>query len=536
VTRAPVFLRALCAAGALGLAPHPTSAQFRPADPDSAFAATLAEIRGEDLALEEAVARALAHATALRDAEAALLAAEGALRREKGAFDPVLFGDLGVRDEDVTVSSPFAGAPVVRDGVPVVDEKEVFSAAGARLTLPLGTELEAVLQSSRLETTSEFAAVSPRYATQGRLAVRQPLLKGFGPAASGERTSAVEELQAAQARHTDATLAIEAEVTTVYWDLYAAERDLAVQRLIADRAEAFLEEASRRADAGLVGPGEVATARVFHTEQRLSELDNEERLDEVSDRLVSLIGRAPSTEAGRYHPTAEPPADVPLEEVEILIERAFAWNGELQAARSDMEAQRAAASAARWNAFPQLDVLGSIGGNGLTGTAKPIVVEGDTLTLQIDDGWGAAASQALTGDFPLWSVGVTLEVPLGAREGRGERDRLNAEVERAAQRVIELERTLREDVRARHRELRHGLRRLELAREGVEAALEQVRIGTVEYDSGRTTAFELVRLGADFATAQERYSNALVRTAKAAAELRRLAPPDVTAGSPEGER
>jgi outer membrane protein TolC len=44
----------------------------------------------------------------------------------------------------------------------------------------------------------------------------------------------------------------------------------------------------------------------------------------------------------------------------------------------------------------------------------------------------------------------------------------------------------------------------------------------LEYKNGRATAFEVVRLAADLATAQQRYSEALVRTARAAAELRRL--------------
>ena len=56
----------------------------------------------------------------------------------------------------------------------------------------------------------------------------------------------------------------------------------------------------------------------------------------------------------------------------------------------------------------------------------------------------------------------------------------------------------------------------------MEAAQEQVRIGVIEFRNGRTTAFELVRLGADFAAAQQRYSQALVRSAKAAASLRLL--------------
>ena len=63
---------------------------------------------------------------------------------------------------------------------------------------------------------------------------------------------------------------------------------------------------------------------------------------------------------------------------------------------------------------------------------------------------------------------------------------------------------------------------LTAAKEGVDAAQEQVRIGLIEFENGRSTAFELVRLGADFAVAHERYSQALVRSAKAAANLRQL--------------
>jgi outer membrane protein TolC len=81
---------------------------------------------------------------------------------------------------------------------------------------------------------------------------------------------------------------------------------------------------------------------------------------------------------------------------------------------------------------------------------------------------------------------------------------------------------LEENVRASYRELLHAKKRLEAARNGVEASAEQVRIGMLEYQVGRTTAFELVRLSADLATAQQRYSQALVRAAKAAAELKKL--------------
>ncbi len=119
-------------------------------------------------------------------------------------------------------------------------------------------------------------------------------------------------------------------------------------------------------------------------------------------------------------------------------------------------------------------------------------------------------------------MGLQLTVPIGFRSRSGEYQRLRAEVVRAEQQYLAAENSLEEEVRANHRALMNGTERLEIAKKGVAAAQEQVRIGLIEFRNGRTTAFELVRLGADFAAAQNRYSEALVRTAKAAAFLKLL--------------
>jgi outer membrane protein TolC len=115
-----------------------------------------------------------------------------------------------------------------------------------------------------------------------------------------------------------------------------------------------------------------------------------------------------------------------------------------------------------------------------------------------------------------------VNIPIGLRTGLGEQDRLDAEVSIAEQEYIRQARMVEEQVRASHRELVHGASRLKAAREGVAAAQEQIRIGLIEFQNGRSTAFELVRLGEDYAVAQQRYSQALVRSAKAAAALRQL--------------
>ena len=125
-------------------------------------------------------------------------------------------------------------------------------------------------------------------------------------------------------------------------------------------------------------------------------------------------------------------------------------------------------------------------------------------------------------NFPGGRIGVEISIPIGLRSGLGEKDRLEAGSLSAQQSYIELSLLLEQQVRTSYRELLHGNERLKAARDGVDAAQEQVRIGMIEFQNGRLSAFELVRLSEDFAVAQQHYSEALVKTVKAAADLKQL--------------
>ncbi len=474
-------------------------------NPDSALALTLSQFEGSYLSLAEAKEEAMKSATSVLEAKAALKAAGGAHRREKGAFDPELFAEGERSRIHQPAASPFAGATVL-------DNEQLTGSAGLRLKLPLGTRLEASLNTTKLETNSSFAILNPQHSNFGKIEVTQPLLSGFGPGAASNLSSARRGLEAARARYADAVLSLAAQVEQTYWDLYAAERDLAVQILIRDRAAAFLKETELKAAVGRVGPNQVANARVFLAEQEQAVLDREENLDKISDQLATLLGqRSAST---RYRPSDQPPSDFPVEDPDTLVARAVEENRNLKVAEKNWAAARSLAKGAGWNALPKLDLYGILGANGLSGT--------DTLGGPFAGNADKAWTQVFQRDYPTWNVGFRFSLPIGLRSGLGERQRLNGEAERAYQQYVAARRGLEEEVRISHRELLHAKKRLEAARSGVEASAEQVRIGMLEYQVGRTTAFELVRLSADLATAQQRYSQALVRAAKAAAELKKL--------------
>jgi len=330
-------------------------------------------------------------------------------------------------------------------------------------------------------------------------------------------------------RYDQQVLGVRSDVEQLYWDLYSAERDYAVETLSRNRAAAFLNETELRAKAGLVGPDQVANARTFLAQQEILLLDREESLDQVSDRLAVLIGNRPSGQAARFRTVDDPPVGGPVGPVDSLVRLATENNLDLRAAQRDIDAATALSDAARWEALPSVDLVGSLGGSGLGGRTQDVIFGTDTLRIAAAPGFSDAFNQVYHRDFPNWSLGVQVTFPIGLRSGMAEKDRLDADVVGAQESLIEKSRLLEQQVRAVCRDLERGRHRLDVVREGVAAAQEQVRIGIIEFRNGRTTAFELVRLGEDLAVAEQRYYQERVRTAKAAAALHAL-----TSGSYQG--
>ncbi len=519
-----VLLIALACLGVPSGAPPARAADLVEANPDSTLTMTLQRIEGVPIGLEDAQRQALVQATNVREAEARMYAARGALRHESGAFDPELFLDADRTGTDQPTASPFSGGDSLPSGASLLRTTQTTASTGARVTLPTGTQLSASLIATKLETNSTFALLNPEYDAKGALSIRQPLLKGFGPGAWGDRSAAARDYEAARARYEDAVLATRALVERTYWDLYAAERDYGVQQIITERADALLKETELRAKAGLVGPGAVANARVFYTQQEQALLDTEETLDRTSDQLATLVGQRPAEGARRFKPTDDPPHEFSVEPEDSLVAKAIRQSRELRGAERDVAAARARERGAWWNMLPRLDVRGSLGGTGLSGTGYNFINPFTGLPDQIDlhGGYGDTFSQVRKRDFPTWSAGLSVSVPIGFRAGAGDHQRRRAEADLAEQRAIATRRSLEEGVRAAYREMDHASKRMDAAQSGVTASLEQARIALIEFRNGRTTAFELTRVAADLATAQQRYSQALVRAAKAYADLKRL--------------
>jgi outer membrane protein TolC len=485
-------------------------------NPDSALQAILNNLKGTSLSLIQAQEYAGKNSASLKQAEAVYLASKGALKRERGNFDPEFFFNINYESEKIPQASFFAGADVL-------STQQTDAATGLRLNLPIGTKLELSLNSTKLKTNSNFAFLNPEYDAFGSITLRQPLLSGFAASGSKDLKQAELNFESAEAQYDQAVLNTNVEVEQAYWSLYTATRNYAVQTLIVERAEAFLKEAQLHEKAGLAGPNQVANAKTFWAEQKLLLIDRDEQLDTQSDQLAVLIGRRPEHEDSRFLATDNPPNDFPIEPVDNLVEYVINNNLNIQSAKKSIDIADALVNAASWQALPQVDLVGSISSNGLGGDAQDVSFPGfDPIHTATSGSFGNVLSQVFKRKFPGWSIGIELSLPIGLRTGLGEKDRLEAGSLNAKQSYIELSHILEKQVRTSFRELEHGNERLKISKDGVDAAQEQVRIGMIEFRNGKLTAFELVRLAEDFAVAQQRYSDALVKTVKAAADLKQL--------------
>ena len=483
--------------------------------PDSALNIILNELKGTPLTFSDAIVFAKTNSTEIGKAGALYSASLGSLRKERGYFDPSLYFNLNYQDIKEPTASFFSGADVLVT-------QQTTSQTGLKLKLPFGTQFELSLNTFSLSSNSQFAFLNPEYTAFGSISFRQPLLGGFTATGRRDLTQAELNYDAVKFRYDQEVLSVTTEVERAYWQLYTAERDYGVQKLVRNRAQEFLKETELREKAGLVGPNQVASAKTFLAEQELLLIDRKEDLGNQSDRLATLIGVRPETDSLNFRTVDSPPVDFPVEPVDQLIDYALSTNLELQAAQKEIDVANSLLDAADWEVFPSLDVVGSLVSSGIGGDTQNVIFGGDTLRSVSGGSFGNMLNQVFKRKFPGWSVGVELNVPIGFRTGLGEKDRLEAAVFYAKQNYVEFSRALEQSVRAAHRELSNGSMRLKVASLGVEAAQEQVRIGLIEFQNGRITAFELVRLGEDFAVAQRRYSDALVRTVNAVATLKQL--------------
>jgi outer membrane protein len=464
----------------------------------------------EKLTIEQAIELALRNNLELQVSRVEMKVERARTRFATGVFDPVFRLDVGrdsIQRPDITSNLTNAESLLQQAQIRAIEEntRAIQIATGQPVTPPLqlppgrvvvfdqdvdrfesslgfrtpmGTQFAVVARQLKIRSTfdGDTRTITPFYQAFGGFEVRQPLLKDFGPAAnlSDVRISRINERVASLTWEKTLSDAI-AAVLGNYFDMLFAQADLRVRQDAVAADTKLVQQNQRRLELGFMSPIDVQQARAqvsLDQEQLILAKNLFMERQFALRRLITAEGR--DSAARVYLPIHTPSLRAPgLDRAELLA-LAFRQRPDYIAATTEAERQDIRLRFAKNQLWPNLDVIGSMGYNGL------------------GESWDGARDLASHSQAPQWSIGVQFSMPLGRVQPRAQYDAILGLKEQAILRIKQSELTVTVDVDTAMSRIETSRQRLATARNTRELNEEAVRIAYRRLEEGQISSFDLI--------------------------------------------
>lgn len=378
--------------------------------------------RAETLSADEAVSRAAAKNPSLRAALLDARSAHYAVAAERGARDPSLTATLQSEHSETITRPGLSGLATGVDAASRSVQNGLSADAAVTYTTDIGTQLELGTRTGTTWNSTTWTgtgplpdnlSVGPTYNAQAYASVRQPLLRGGGTDAQlAALNQARAGALAADNRQRDTASQTTLDVLSAYWELWYADRAVAVQEQAREVAERLVSDAKVRATT--LGTGSAVDVLQFQTNlASIAEALSQARADRQSRaiELGRVLGLGPA-DAAALAAEGDPPDFGPVPPLDTLADGSTRDSPALAALRAELEGARVRARAARDSDQTRVDLFA----NGSVGTI-----------------WDQGGDFSPTGGRPTFGVigGVEIELPLGSGRYRGDAAAAQADLDAA---------------------------------------------------------------------------------------------------------
>ena len=472
------------------------------------------------ITLAESIALALEHNTGLRIAALSPVAATNQVRKAYSQFDPEVFGDTSKQRTNSPAStiSPFTtNDPLEDPDNPVrdIEAPSLFSGevdwnAGLRKRLLTGGLLSGQWTNAKLNSNPTVVnLVNPDYVTALNLSLTQPLLRDFGWrfALLVVDVAQIGEEQAYQQYKENVSGLIE-NVERAYWTYVLAIENVRVEVRGLDLAKELLRQNQGRFNVGSLPRTAVleSEAEVARREANLVRASALQRI--ARDNLRALINARQSDTEGliMIAPADKPTVTTTTFNLTESLRVAYDTRPELLAARANVDGRQVERKIAENRLLPRLDLIGSIGLNGLGGTDAGLVAPTPTVPIgqptptpgsflpnqQVLGGYSRSLELLTDGRYYQYLIGAQLVVPLDNAAAKADysQAKVNAEAARLSLRQTEENVTL--EITQSVNNLKAALKAIEATRVARELAEENVRNQQARYDVGLATTKDLI--------------------------------------------
>jgi outer membrane protein TolC len=301
--------------------------------------------------------------------------------------------------------------------------------AGIQKGFLTGTSVDLSVKGLSLRQNAPNNSINPAQSAAVALKVRQHLLQGFGLAVNSRAIRiAKNNRHISDLVFSEQVVATVAEVVNLYFDLVAFNDALRVKRKALEADMQLAKDNQQRIEMGLMAPldGLNTEAEIAEKQQEVSDAEAQILLQELILKNVlgkTVLQNTVLTEArivpiDRFHA----PEDDSSQSVAALIDLALK-QPEVEQSAIEIENSNMSLQGIRGAARPTLDVVLNLQNNGLAGAINQAPLDanaGGRGVLQTADPFfvgnsGRAWSQVLDRDFPDYSIGFQLNIPLRNR-------------------------------------------------------------------------------------------------------------------------
>ena len=394
---------------------------------------------------------------------------------------------------------------------------------GVQQNLPTGGGYSVGIDNSRSTTTSPVASVNPSYAPGLNFALNQPLLRDFGIDVNRRGiTIARNTLGINHELFRTQLMNTAVDVEQAYLNLAYARRrvDVVKDSLFLARDQARITQI--RIDVGAAAPLEILEPRVTIATTEESLIIATANVRTAEDVLRQLLNLDPAEWDRPIIPT-DPVEYRPVDiNVTDAVRRALELRPELRQDALTTDTRRVNYLYSRNQVLPQLDFDLRYGLSGLAGTTEQIDPETGQGTGRFERiPYGRGLTNIIEADFPSWTIGFNVGVPITNIGARAEAKRAELDFRQSRVQQEQTRQTIMIDVRGAAREVDTAARSIVATRAAREAAERNVEAERRRYENGMTTNFQVLRVQQDLSDARIRELNALVGYNQAVARYHR---------------
>ncbi|MFZ0591490.1 MAG: TolC family protein [Bryobacteraceae bacterium] len=291
-----------------------------------------------------------------------------------------------------------------------------------------GTYWQLTYYGSWNKFNSAFFNINPYNSAYLDFQIQQNLLYGFGrPVLARFIRVAKNNEKVSDLQFKQQVITTVAAVLNLYWDLVSFNDDLKARKDELATAQALYDDNKKQVQIGTLAPIEVtrAEAQVYSAQQDL--LVSQTNLSQQEIVLKNALSKN-----GVASPTLADVHVVPLDTFSVpekdefkpldeLVRDALANRVEIAQSRINVDSDRLNLAGVRNELKPTLQVFADVRNSGLAGSYNVLAQPGEVESIPfLTGGYGTLTSQIFQRNFPTYSAGISLNIPLRNRAAQSD--------------------------------------------------------------------------------------------------------------------